>query len=134
MLMMIPFCPAIMLPGKKGYHFYHQYKVIIRRFPGLRSWFMCVAGPVRRADSGHLASKPSKVTASSGGGEAAVAREEAAAARREAAAAKEAAAAELALMRRELSSAQSAAADAEASLAEAQKVRCLLSVVLIYKS
>ncbi|CAL8471826.1 g11368 [Coccomyxa elongata] len=79
------------------------------------------AGTARRADSGHLTSKPSKLTASSGGGEAAVAREEAAAARREAAAAKEAAAAELALMRRELSSAQSAAADAEAALAEAQK-------------
>ncbi len=50
------------------------------------------------------------------------AKEELASVRREAAAAKEASAAELSLMRRQLASAQSAAADAEAALAEAEKV------------
>lgn len=49
-------------------------------------------------------------------------KEELATVRREAAAAKEASAAELLLMRRQLASAQSAAADAEAALAEAEKV------------
>lgn len=50
------------------------------------------------------------------------AREELASVRREAAAAKEASAAEVSLMRRQLASTQSAAADAEAALADAEKV------------
>ena len=80
--------------------------------------------PEQAQDGGHVT--PSKASAKASSQQSAsaaeAAKEEVASVRREATAAKEASAAELSLMRRQLASAQSAAADAEAALAEAEKV------------
>lgn len=85
---------------------------------------MFAGRPEKRQDSGHVT--PSKASAKASSQQSATAadaaREELASVRREAAAAKEASAAEVSLMRRQLASAQSAAADAEAALADAEKV------------